>query len=81
MIKKFRTRQNRRSLFPDFRPGNGMISCRKWDGFWRMGEWASGASGRNGETAIGRWGPEVCGVATARHVLCATAAAASSRRD
>jgi hypothetical protein len=54
MMKNFRTRQNQRSLFLDFRPENGMNSCRKWDGFRRMGEWANGASGRNGQTGIGR---------------------------
>ncbi len=49
MMKNFRTRQNQHSLFLDFRPENGMNSCRKWDGLWR-----NGAMGRYGDTAMGR---------------------------
>jgi hypothetical protein len=51
MIKNFRTRQNRCSLFPDFRPENGMNSCRKWDDCGRMGETARGRGSASGVAA------------------------------
>jgi hypothetical protein len=51
MMENFRTRQNRRSLFPDFRPRNGMNIRRKWDAFRRM---VDGASRRKGETPMDR---------------------------
>jgi hypothetical protein len=54
MMKNFRTRQNQRSLFLDFRPENGMNSCRKWDGFRRMGEWGEWAKRPNGNRAEAR---------------------------
>jgi hypothetical protein len=75
MVENFRTRQNRCSLFLDFRPENGINVCRKWDGFRRMR--------RMGETAMGRWGDgaeaRVHGGGETR--ACAAAAVASSRRD
>jgi hypothetical protein len=78
MMENFRTRQNRRSLFPDFRPRNGMNIRRKWDDFRRM---VDGASRRVGERAKRQWAGSASGLAAGENLACAAAAAASSLRD
>ena len=61
MMKIFFVGQNRGSWIAVSRPESGMNACRKWDGFRRVGEMASGRNGewanrRAGETAKGRRG-------------------------
>ena len=61
MMKIFFVGQNRGSWIAVSRPESGMNACRKWDGFRRVGEMASGRNGewanrRAGETAKGRKG-------------------------